>query len=76
MTDSNEAYFKVVYNKNGEVLDVEPLQGGQVVYKKIPMKDNPISDISSVVDTHIIISKARETCQWVHQGCQLWYICW
>ncbi len=79
MADPTEPHFKVVYNKLGQVVDVEPLEGGTVKYKKQPMKENPLSGVASMTDTHIFMGGQEEkdgNCQWIHNGCNLWYICW
>ncbi len=79
MAEPTDPHFKVVYNKLGQIVDVEPLQGGVVQYKKQPMKETPMGPINTMTDTHIFIKCAAEEkgdCQWIHNMCNLWYICW
>ena len=79
--ENEEGYIKVIYNREGEVLGVEPLKGGKIIYENQPLRDNPIENVFRTSFTEIILGgkdmKDDEgKCMWVYHGGHLWLTCW
>ncbi len=70
----NKAYFKVLYDKEGEVIGVEPPKGKEVrILNECDLYREPLKDINGIKAT-LIISRPGNTPCCVKAGRWLW--CW
>ncbi len=70
----DKVYFKVLYNKEGEIIGVEPPEGREVVIlNECDLYKNPLKEVNEI-KTNVIISKPGNTPCCIKAGRWLW--CW